>query len=523
MDNVKPTTDQFSLDLTQNIFWGECISSDDPLMLGRVRVAPLNENFGQRENSAKGYDPFGSPNKNGPWSDKDPFIFLPYLPFFINQIPQPKERVMLFYFDRRKRSGRNKFYMIAPYSSPLTIGFEDSKSSRTNLDDGYSNSKQSYPTIKDADGKYKNPEQNTGLFSEPLDISINGRDSADMILKKNEVLLRAGKHQPFEKGQIPIINNKRAFLQLSNFDKKTTFGPEEQYEKVTQRKEQIKFIIEYYCVTTNSQFDVFTGGVNIYQIPEGDIKYELQVGVFDVGTNYTGETNLIYNKQIIGKPIDEFTSIINQVIIDFKDRPGSLVSVSDGQQFTYYYRPDSTIRSIISDFTGIIDVVSVTNMTNLVSKVRVSSADIITGYGLVINKNLDKNLPIDKITETVNPATTEKINNTSGIIGADSLYFISHETKIDGKERVDIDNTVYGIDVDTVINNIEPNTSSMVRGDELMELLQLIVEFLVTHDHPYPMLPPTPISKSSQISTQSVLAKMQEAYDKVLNKKIRIN
>jgi hypothetical protein len=340
-------------------------------MLGRVRVAPLNENFNQRENSAKGYDPFGSPNKNGPWSDKDPFIFLPYLPFFINQIPQPKERVMLFYFDRRKRSGRNKFYMIAPYSSPLTIGFEDSKSSRTNLDDGYSNSKQSYPTIKDADGKYKNPEQNTGLFAEPLDISINGRDSADMILKKNEVLLRAGKHQPFEKGQIPIINNKRAFLQLSNFDKKTTFGPEEEYEKLSQRKEQIKFIIEYYCVTTNSQFDSFTGGVNIYQIPEGEYKYELQVGVFDVGTNYTGETNLIYNKQIIGKPMDEFANIVNQVIIDFKDQPKSLVSVSDGDQFTYYYRPDSTIRSIVSDFTGIIDVVSVNNMTNLVSKIRV--------------------------------------------------------------------------------------------------------------------------------------------------------
>lgn len=523
MDNVKSTTDQFSFDMTQNIFWGECISSDDPLMLGRVRVAPLNENFGQREKSAKGYDPFGSPNKNGPWSDKDPFIFLPYLPFFINQIPQPKERVMLFYFDRRKRSGRNKFYMIAPYSSPLTIGFEDSKSSRTNLDDGYSNSTQSYPPIKDADGKYKNPEQNKGVFSEPIDISINGRDSADIILKRNELLLRAGKHQSFEKGQIPIINNKRAFIQLSNFDKKTTFGPEEEYEKLVQRKDQIKFIIEYYCVTTNSQFDSFTGGVNIYQIPEGANKYELQVGIFDVGTNYTGETNLIYNKQIIAKPIDEFASIVNQIILDFKDRPETLVSVADGDQFSFYYRPDSVIRNLISDFTGIIDVVSVNNMTNLVSKVRASASDIITGYGLAINKNLDKNLPVDKITETVRPATTEKINSTTGIIGADSLYFISHETKIDGKERVDIDNTVYGIEVDDVINKVEPNTSAMVRGDELMELLQLMVEFLITHDHPYPMLPPTPIAKASQISTQSVLAKMQEAYDKVLNKKIRIN
>jgi predicted RNase H-like HicB family nuclease len=63
----------------------------------------------------------------------------------------------------------------------------------------------------------------------------------------------------------------------------------------------------------------------------------------------------------------------------------------------------------------------------------------------------------------------------------------------------------------------------MVRGDELMDLLQLIVEFLVTHDHPYPQLPPTPVSKSSGISTQEVLTKMQEAYQKVLNKNIRIN
>ena len=49
MDNIKPSTDQFSLDMTQNIFWGECLNSEDPLMLGRIRVAPLNENFGQRE------------------------------------------------------------------------------------------------------------------------------------------------------------------------------------------------------------------------------------------------------------------------------------------------------------------------------------------------------------------------------------------------------------------------------------------------------------------------------------------
>jgi hypothetical protein len=63
----------------------------------------------------------------------------------------------------------------------------------------------------------------------------------------------------------------------------------------------------------------------------------------------------------------------------------------------------------------------------------------------------------------------------------------------------------------------------MVRGEPLLELLQIIVNFLVTHDHPYPMLPPTPVSRASLISTNDLLVKMQEAYQNVLNSNIRIN
>jgi hypothetical protein len=63
----------------------------------------------------------------------------------------------------------------------------------------------------------------------------------------------------------------------------------------------------------------------------------------------------------------------------------------------------------------------------------------------------------------------------------------------------------------------------MVRGEPLLDLLQLIVNFLITHDHPYPMLPPTSVSRASLISTNDLLVKMQEAYQKVLNSNIRIN
>jgi hypothetical protein len=96
------------------------------------------------------------------------------------------------------------------------------------------------------------------------------------------------------------------------------------------------------------------------------------------------------------------------------------------------------------------------------------------------------------------------------------------DTTIPGKDKVDLKNSVYGIESDTIVNQIEPNTSSMVRGEELLELMELIIRFCVTHVHPYPLLPPSSVTLDG-LSTDDLLAKMQEAYQKVLNSNIRIN
>lgn len=524
-DSIRIKPDELPYELTQSFFFGQCLDYNDPLMLGRIRAVSINDNYEQREKSAQGFDPNGSFETNGPWSDKDPFIFLPYLPYFINQVPQPKEMCLLFYFDKRNRSGRNKFYMIAPFSSPLSIKFEDFQSSRTRLDFGRQNSTISFPTIKNGDGEFKNPLQNKGVFVEPADISINGRDTADIILKNNELLLRAGKHLPFERGQIPVANNNRAFIQLTNYDKKTVDGATTEFTRLTKRDVQIKYLIEYYCITPDSQVDVFTGGVYIYQVPENRFTNQTLVGYFNYGTNYTGETNLIYQKQINAiSGVTNFAKEINDVIVAFKDNPNTITSVRDGQQFPFYYRPDGVIRKTLNDVTGNIDLTKLTNLTRIKESVKVSSTDVQLGFGLVINKKLDKDIPLEKADESVTEKITEKIDNSVGIFGANQLFLLSHQTNIEGKQPgVDLKNSVYGIEYPQVVENIEPSTSPMVRGDELMDLLQLIVEFLVTHDHPYPMLPPTPVSKASGISTQEVLLKMQEAYEKVLNKNIRIN
>jgi hypothetical protein len=521
----RPTVEDFPFDITQNFFFGQCLDYNDPLMLGRIRAVSIVDNYEQREKSAQGFDPNGSFETNGPWSEKDPFIFLPYLPYFINQVPQPKEMCLLFYFDRRNRSGRNKFYMVAPFSSPLTIKFEDYQSARTRLDFGRQNSSVSFPPIKNGDGQYKNPLQNKGVFVEPADISINGRDSADIILKNNELLLRAGKHLPFERGQIPAANDNRAFIQLTNYDKMTVNGETKEYRRLTKENRKIKYLVEYYCLNPETQFEVFTGGVLIYEVPDNPFSNETQIGFFGYGTNYTGETNLIYQKQINSvSGVTNFAKEINDVLVNFKDTPNLITSVPNGQQFPFYYRPDSNFRKTLTDVTGNIDLVKLSNLTRIKESVRMSATENTMGYNFILNKKMDPNIPIEAVDESVTEKITENIDNSVGIIGANQIFLLSHQTNIEGKPPgVDLKNSVYGIEYPQVVDNIEPSTSPMVRGDELMDLLQLIVEFLVTHDHPYPMLPPTPVSLSSNISTQQVLTKLQEAYEKVLNKNIRIN
>ena len=67
-----------------------------------------------------------------------------------------------------------------------------------------------------------------------------------------------------------------------------------------------------------------------------------------------------------------------------------------------------------------------------------------------------------------------------------------------------------------------PNTSSSVRGEELLELIEMIVRFLVTHTHAYPGLPPVPITQDGS-STDKILTELNNAVTKILNNNIRLN
>ena len=510
----------------QNIFYGICFDNQDPMFLGRIRVFDQTDNYEARQNSSNNFNPDGNNNSNGPWSENDPFVFLPLLPLYVNQVPNNDQQVILFYFNNKIKGIRDKYYIIAPFSSPYNSDNESSKTSQTFLNQGTLYSKESLPNILDPDGKV--PEKSKGVFAEPMDISFQGKDTADVIIKKNDVLLRAGKHKKFRRGEIPESDTKRAFLQLSKFDKKTTLSDPEIRYRLEKTDPLIKYLVEYDIVNTDNTQDAFTGDITIYNL-SNIIGETTKSSFFDIDTDLSGLTlSKAYYENFIGLPMDDLISRINDILRTFLKTPNELlvVDIPQNSNFPFYYRPSKNVLSKITNFEDNGNIISAANVGILMNGVGIIPGDTIPGspgYGLIMDTKLSPNIPFEPKKEIVINQTVESIDTTVGVLGASDLFFISHDSTIPGKSKIELgSDTLYGIDPEKIYTDLTINTSSTVRGEELLELLDVIVNFLITHVHPYPLLPPSAVSTDGT-STDDVLKRMLEAYEKVLNKKIRIN
>ena len=528
---------------SRNIYYGTVIDNNDPLMFGRIRVHPEGEVFESMENSNSDFKKNSSSTLDGKWGKKDPLIFLPLLPYYINQVPQNGERVLIIYYNNNKKEIRDRFYLIGPYSSPtatLRPKGEDFVSSNTHLKSGWETSDKKWPNIKNIDGTYPENTKYNGVFAEPWDVSLKGRGTTDLILKNNDVILRAGKHKDFEGGKIPEIEPKRAFLQLSKFETKINIGEEQTIFRTENQKKQIKFLLEYDVINPESQPQIFTGVITIYKFIDSSQRLSY-TNEFEYDTDLTGITNskaLILN---IDTPllIDDFAKFISEQVVTLVNKPTLLLSNlpqgqttanqndnTDGIQFPFYYRPSKNVRNILKNTPNqsSLDLTAYSNMQQLINKINVSTTDISPGYGLVLDAKFSDEVPFNLKKEKFRPITSENINNTVGLMGANYLYFLSNETTIPNKTKINFEEFDPGpkITQKDIDDKIVLNTSSMVRGEELLELLELIVGFLVSHVHPYPLLQPSSVSRDGT-STDMLLKKMLEAYNKVLNKNIRIN
>ena len=95
--------------------------------------------------------------------------------------------------------------------------------------------------------------------------------------------------------------------------------------------------------------------------------------------------------------------------------------------------------------------------------------------------------------------TTKKIFNFTPeqqgyvTIGSENVYILSHKSTELGD--IQLKNN-YGISQVQYVDDINNKTNSLVRGEKLLELLEMLVEFTISHTHSFPGLAPVPTYKT---------------------------
>lgn len=509
--------------MEDNSIFFQCkvLDNQDPMMLGRIRGVRLIDNPDDILQGVK--DPPWNPEKDL-WTERDPLVFNPLLPFFLYQTPKVEELVQVVYVNKDFKY-QNQYFIQNTFSSPTStfkeFNFGANKFTGTGMQ--IRNPKP----LKNQDGTYTDRAIHKGVFPEPGDNGILGRGSADMILKQDEVLLRAGKFKgQYLQPNIPPVNNpQRSFLQLSRFQyiKKTL--PDRTFYELQENVVLVKYLIEWVVINPENTQDKFTGTVYLYQL-----KPDPTVNSKNLKVDSPIKENLktLVTKQDFSMlSMTDTIKFINDFIKDCNDtgrRVGGKQIFPKGadEKFPIYYRPNALMYNKINPSSPVgasSTSIEIKNISQIYNNVRLLQGTK-GGYGLIYAKNKVGNPRVPKKVKVPDVKYINQ-NNTVGALGADRVYMLSHNSQIPGKGKINFDNTLYGIGPEQ-FSEIEAKTSSSVRGEELLELINLIVRFLVTHTHAYPGLPPVPVTQDGT-TAESILTELQNAVNKILNKEIRLN
>jgi hypothetical protein len=511
----------------QIIFPGVVIDANDPMMLGRIRAQPEKTVDYEAVIKATNFN-----EEKDIWKSNDPFIFLPLLPFYTYIVPQVNEYVHLFY-QNKKFKFQNQFYIPGKFSSPMALTFEHYQAAKKFLATGdlIADSLALKVVGQGVDAYYNATSK--GVFPEPGDNAFMGRGTTDMILKPNEVLIRAGKTNVLNKNQFPQANNLRAFIQLSNFTERIITLPDE--TEIYQETKVLlvsKMIVWHISNLENGQ-NSFTGWIRLYDVLPNSSKVNTEnfnvetITILSDGTDYsfTG-----YFDEFMGLSVDNAVIRINKFIENvFKGNISSSATTTT-QQFPIIVTPSKLTYQVGNKFQiqSPDDAAQLTNYITFFSRIKLNEGIAKSGFFLVSgNKNDLPVIGVPPETKIVTNTPQEFISSpiTYGIMGAQKVYLLSHDS-VGPKGKIDINDTIYGISQELFTKpnqNIETQTYATVRGDELIVLLRKMMSFITGHVHPTSTMPPIPVSAGNGQTTSEINFLLASAENTILNQNIRIN
>ena len=511
--------------MENNSIFFQCrvLNTEDPMMLGRIRGIRLIDNYDDILKSIS--DPPWNEEKDI-WTSRDPFVFNALLPYFVYSVPKVDELVQVIYVNKDFQY-QNQYYVQNTFSSP-TATFKEYYYGGNKFTGTGMQIKNPKP-LKNQNGTFTDQAIHKGVFPQPGDNALLGRGSADVIVKQDEVLIRAGKFkgEQLQPNVIPVANQQRGFLQLSKFQGTIQKLEPKVYYELKEDVLLTKYLIEWVVINPENTQDKFSGSVYLYQLKPS----------FQVNTKFISVDSEISENSKKLVAIESFAMLSKTETIKFINDFIKTCNESDvtksgirlfndnnaDNKFPIFYRPNTIMYSKLNPSTTLgssATPIEVSNISDIYKGIKLDPA-LRGGYGLIYAKG-KVGFPTTPKKFVVPQQKYVNQEASYGVLGSDTLFLVSHNSQIPGKGKINFDDTLYGITAEKFANELLPKTSSMVRGEELLELINLIVKFLVTHTHAYPGLPPVPVTQEGT-NAQSILTELNNAVNKILSKNIRLN
>lgn len=494
------------------IISGKVLDNNDPLMLGRLRVLPKIDNLLQAL-------PVDWNASKDIWTYKDPFVFLPLIPYYISQVPRVGEYVHVMYATRDEIRGANKFYIQGPVSRPWNNSFESYDNSQSMLDNGVY-IKQAKDVRNKLTGEIDVDIR--GIYPEPGDNAILGRGTSDLLIKQEDIILRSGKYTKSPNKEIPTSNDLRSFVQLSNYTLERVDDGAMSLNVDFYVDQEVKNFVEWSITGVDTTLNIMSGYVQTNSVKPTDSTKVLN---FAINTGTTSNCIPVPGSKMefTGFTALQVSSLINQYIRGFNRGKVTIPGYKDypnngilNQQFPFVFGPNvSTNEKLLSN-----DVIVSNLITTVFNEIKLNEVNSESGFAVVWDKDtvgpqkVSKETIVEKIKYLERPVTY-------GLMGGDYLYLLSHRSENPNRNIFNLKDTLYGISQEKILDDIKPNTSSMVRGEELIDFLKLIVDFIQAHTH---NINEAPIQEPLQgVKISDITTALANAEKTILNQNIRIN
>jgi hypothetical protein len=505
------------MDPNKVLFPALVLDVNDPLNTGRIRAFVKT---GEYESVVQVPD-------DKKWTYEDTLVILPLIPMYFYGTPVVGEYVHVIYYNSKERFDNNKFYIQGPLSRPWNNKKEDYNNAQSVMASG-ENLKGAYQPRNPKTGEVQKILE--GVYPNPGDTAIIGRGTSDIVIRENDVLVRSGKYKSTSNDNIPVAkNDKRSFLQISSFElENRNAGTEVKINEIIPDA-FVKRFVQWSITNLESTGTTYDGIIKFYNL-DGNVDL-FKASVINNSFEYLQPylSLPLYSIEFTGKTVDETALLINTFIRSVNDGYINIPTYPEyliDSQFPFYYGPDSTTYSYVttSSFAISNEIFSTNKAIELYNKVTFNTKFKQKGKGLMWKKNPPELgiLPNYK-TEKINKREYVINQVNYSVLGGNKIYLLSHDS-VD-KYKVDLTNTLYGIDQDKLAVDIYNSTTPMVRGGELVSLLKDIVNFLLNHVHPIPGREPIQeyLNKDGGASAKKITEVLRSPEKNLLSKNIRIN